>query len=80
MAQVTILEMNGDKISRSLNYIPTGKGYYNVVVKGEKMLRASTAEEALKSVQDMAAKGADHIYIKVPAALSGVSLDNLRIA
>ena len=80
VATVSVLEMNGDKISRSLNYIPTGKGYYNIVVKDMKMIRCKTAEETLSEVKKLSETGVEHIYVKVPAALTGVSLDNLRIA
>lgn len=77
---ISILEMNGERIERSLNYIPSNRGYYNVVVKGEKLVKANTAEDALKAAQDFATKGFEHIYIKVPSGLKSVELSNLRIA
>lgn len=80
MAQVSILEMNGEKIERSLNYIPSNRGYYNVVVKGEKLVKETTAEGALKAVQSFADKGFEHIYVKVPSGFKNVELSNLRIA
>lgn len=80
MAQVSILEMNGEKIERSLNYIPSNRGYYNVVVKGEKLVKASTAEDCLTAVKSFADRGFEHIFVKIPSGFKNVELDNLRIA
>jgi hypothetical protein len=77
---VSILEMNGEKISRSLNYLPSGKNYYNVVAKGHPLVKCSTAESTLEAVKKFEDMNVDHVYIKVPAALAGVELSNLRIA
>lgn len=75
----TILEMNGDKIARNLNYIPSGRNFYNVVVKDEKQHRFSTAEEVLSYLQGR--KDENIVaYIKVPQALASVSIDSLKIA
>lgn len=79
-ASISILEMNGERIERSLNYIPSNRGYYNVVVKDRKMIRAKTAEECLKAVQDLAQEDVEHIYVKVPSGFKSVELGNLRIA
>jgi len=78
--KVSILEMNGDRISRSLNYLPANKGFYNVVAKDQKMIRAKNAEEALSAVKEFESKGIEHCYIKIPSGLGEVELSNLRIA
>lgn len=80
MAQISILEMNGEKIERSLNFIPANRGYYNVVTKGQKLIRCKTAEETLEEVKKLAATGVEHVYVKVPSGIKSVELDNLRIA
>ena len=78
--QVSVLVMNGDKIEKSINYLPQNKGYYNVIAKDQKMVRARTAEEALAAAKDFEAKGITHCYIKVPSNMAEVSLESLRIA
>ena len=40
MAQVIILQMNGDKVEKSLNYLPQGKPFYNIVYKGRQTSKA----------------------------------------
>ena len=80
MAQVRVLEMNGEKIERSLNFIPSNRGYYNLVVKGEKLVRCQTAEEALEGAKKLAASGHENIYIKVPSGFKHVNIEDLRIA
>lgn len=78
--KVSILEMNGDKISRSLNYLPVNKGFYNVVAKNQKMVRCTTAEAALEAAKKFEEMNIEHVYIKVPSGLGEVELSNLRIA
>ena len=78
--KVSILEMNGDRINRSLNYLPANKGFYNIVAKDQKMIRAKNAEEALAAVKQFEQHGIKHCYIKVPSGLGEVELSNLRIA
>ena len=72
--------MSGDKIERSLNYIPQNRGYYNVVTKGQKLIRCRTAEETLDEVKKLAATGVEHVYVKIPSGIKSVALDSLRIA
>lgn len=78
--QVSVLEMNGDKVERSLNFIPANRGFYNLVAKGHKMIRCATAEEAYDELQKLATTDIEHIYIKIPSGFKSMSIDNLRIA
>ena len=77
---VAILEMNGDRINRTLNYLPSNRGFYNIVVKGQKMIRTATAEECLKEVKKLSEEVSETIYIKVPSGIHAVSVEDLRIA
>ena len=77
---ISVLEMNGEKISRSLNYLPAGRNYYNVVAKGYQMAKCTTPEAALEAAKKFEELNAEHCYIKVPATLTGVDINSLRIA
>lgn len=77
---VAILEMNGERISRTLNYLPQGRGFYNIVVKDRKMVRCNNAEECLAQVKKLSEEVSETIYVKVPAGIHSVSVDELRIA
>ena len=77
---VSVLEMNGEQIKRSLNYVPADRGYYNVVAKDMKMRRAKTAEEAVEALRELEKEGVTHAYVKVPSALAETTLASLRIA
>jgi len=77
--QVSVLEMNGDKIAHNLNYLPSNRGYYSVVIKGEKQNNFSNAEEALKYLQGRETENIT-AYIKVPQGIKTVGLESLRIA
>ena len=77
--QAVILEMNGEKVSKTLNYLPTGRGWYNCVIKGEKQQRFSNPEEVMSYLKSR--QNEDIVcYIKVPAQFHAISVDNLRIA
>jgi hypothetical protein len=78
--QVSVLLMNGDKIQRTINYLPSGRGFYNVVAKGYQMAKCSTPEAALEAAKKFEELGVEHCYIKVPSGLTEVALDSLRIA
>lgn len=78
--QVSVLEMNGDRVERSLNFIPAGRGYYNLVSKGRKMIKCASAEEAYDELKKLSNEDIEHVYIKVPSGFKAMSLDNLRIA
>ena len=78
--KVSVLEMNGDKVERSLNFIPANRGFYNLVAKGQKLIRCKTAEEALEEIKKLVATGVEHVYVKIPSGIKSVELDNLRIA
>ena len=76
---VVIMEMNGDKVEHILNYIPANRGFYNVAIKGEKLVRTATAEETLQYLQT---RKDDQItaYVKVPSKMKSVAVADLRIA
>jgi len=77
--QVTILEVNGDKVSKTLSYIPSGRNWYNVVIKGEKQQRFSTPEECLAYLKSRENEEI-HAYIKVPQPFASYNVESLRIA
>lgn len=77
--EISVLEMNGDRIERNLNYLPSNRGYYSIVIKGEKQQRFSNAEETL-SYLNTRKDEAIHAFVKVPCGMKSVSLDSLRIA
>ena len=76
---IVLLEMNGDKVSKTLNYLPAGRGWYNCVVKGEKQQRFSTAEECLSYLQTRQDEQIT-VYVKVPSSFHALNLAQLRIA
>ena len=77
--KVVIMEMNGDKIEHVLNYLPQGRGYYNVAIKGEKLTRTATAEETLQYLQSR--KDEDlTAYVKIPTQMKSLAVGDLRIA
>lgn len=79
MASVVVMEMNGDKVSKTLSYIPVGRPYYNVVSKGDKQVRCSTAEEVLDFLTTN--KEAEKVfYVKVPSSFHAMDISALRIA
>ena len=78
-AQIILLEMNGDRISKNLSYLPSNRGFYNIVCKGEKQIRLNTAEECLKWLQEHRDEEKTY-YVKVPQGMHTVALDSLRIA
>lgn len=77
--EISVLEMNGDRIERNLNYLPSNRGYYSIVIKGEKQQRFSNAEETL-SYLNTRKDEAIHAFVKVPCGMKSVSLNSLRIA
>ncbi len=78
--RVVIMEMNGDKVSRTLSYIPSGRNWYNVVIKGEKQQRFSTPEETLTYLKSRDS-GADFTaYVKIPQPFVSYNVESLRIA
>lgn len=76
---IVLLEMNGDKVSKTLNYLPAGRGWYNCVVKGEKQSRFSSAEETLEYLQSRQDEQIT-MYVKVPSTFHALNLAQLRIA
>ena len=79
MASVVIMEMNGDRVSKTLNYLPSGRPFYNIVSKGDKRVRCSTAEETLQWLK--ANQEANKVfYVKVPSSFHEQSIEALRIA
>lgn len=79
MASVVVLEMNGDKVSKTLNYLPSNRPYYNIVSKGDKQTKCSSAEDTLKWLKDHEQE--DKVfYVKVPSTFHSVDIESLRIA
>lgn len=79
MASIVVLEMNGEKVSKTLNYLPSNRPYYNVVSKGDKQERFKTAEETLSWLQSH--KDDNKVfYVKVPSSFHEMALESLRIA
>ena len=79
MAQVVILQMNGDKVEKSLNYLPQGKPFYNIVSKGDKQVKCATAEEALAWLNQHKEDEKTY-YVKIPSNFHSVGIESLRIA
>lgn len=79
MAQVIILQMNGDKVEKSLNYLPQGKPFYNIVSKGDKQVKLNTAEETLSWLKEHEKEDKTY-YIKIPSGFHTVGIESLRIA
>lgn len=77
---VVVLEMNGERVSKTLSYLPSHRAWYNVVAKGQKMIRTATAEEAVEAASKLGELGAECAYIKVPSQFNAVNLSSLRIA
>jgi len=78
--KVVVMEMNGDKIEHVLNYLPAGRGYYNIAIKGEKLIRTATAEETLAYLQSRNSEADFTAYVKVPSQMKSVAVADLRIA
>jgi len=79
MAQVVILQMNGDKVEKSLNYLPSNKAFYNIISKGDKQVKCSTAEDTLKWLKDHE-QDDKTFYVKVPSSFHTQTVESLRIA
>lgn len=79
MASVVILQMNGDKVEKSLNYLPQGKPFYNIVSKGDKQVKCTTAEEVLAWLNQHKEDEKTY-YVKVMGSFHSVDIESLRIA
>lgn len=77
---IVILQVNGNTVEKSLNYLPEGRGFYTLTRKGEKNINLHSTEEVLKALKELQDKGTEKVYIKVPSGFKSVQLDDLRIA